>query len=722
MSATPRPQVRYRINSLPDELKQLPRWITFDVIPGRNGKLDKFPLIAGTRTKAKCNDSSTWRTFEEALTAAEAQGLWLGFAFTPDLDLTFIDFDGVLGAGGVVKSYAQLVIDQLDSYTEASVSGNGVHVIVRGRPPEGFTKDRIAGKVEVYPSQGGRFALLTGDTRPGLGSMDGFIEERSRELAGFFPPMERRQAAPVQQNGASAARLSENDLRIIVDALRPSRVAGQMHELDLAVAGILLKNGVEEDQARQIVGELSDQEAKALAAVRDTYARAGGINVRGYQALRELIPAGALAAIDGTLQPYFQAQQPKLVTPGRSRVLLAGDNTPDVQLDRFPEPPPEVYHGWFSGYVELVENTTEAPNQFHLASALTIIGAYAGRNVYTKLASGRVYPNNYTVLTGNSSESKKDTAMKRAWDMAVGPESIRERTALPYVEKGGVASAESFIKGLTNQSNVVIRMSEFSEVLANARRKGTTTILTMLMKAWDTPPQLSNDSLTNPAMAINPFVSVLAGTQPEVLAADLIGSDITSGFANRIMFVPGSGKGHNSWPDEVDELKLHAHWVKVRANLRAYGIDEYIPVNRTPEVIELWDQFYCAPRGETAIERTMSQRHQILVLKVALIFAISDCYKTIEHVHLARAIVFVNWMWEALKPLISGWATSNDNRLEQRIMEVLRQTGPIKRRILWHKSKNPRWSANDFARLVRSMTDNGTIAMNEEGLIGIVND
>lgn len=721
MSATPRPQVRYRINSLPDELKQLPRWICFDVIPGTKGRTSKVPLIPGTRTKAKSNDPTTWRTFEEALTAAEAQGLWLGFAFTVDLDLTFLDFDGVLGAGGVVKSYAQLVIDQLDSYTEASVSGQGVHVIVRGRPPEGFTRDRIAGKVEVYPSQGGRFALLTGDTRPGLGSMDGFIEERSRELAGFFPPAERKQAPPVAQNEAAGARLSENDLAVIVDALRPSRVPGQMHDLDLAVAGILLKNGVEEDQARQIVGDLSDQEAKALQAVRDTYARAGGINVRGYQALRELIPADALAIIDGTLQPYFQAQQPKLVTPGRSRVLLAGDGAVDATFDRFPEPPPEVYHGWFGGYLELVRETTEAPDQFHLASALTILGAYTDRRLYTRHASGRIYPNLYTILVGNSSESKKDTAISRAWEMALDPPWVRTRTALPYVEKNSVASAESFIGGLKNHRNVIIKMSEFSEILANARRKGTSTILTMLMKGWDNPPQLSNDSFSNPATALNPYISILAGTQPDVLAGDMIGTDITSGFANRLFLVPGSGKGPKPRPPEVDERALHKHWMRARENLSKYGIDEHVEINWTAESIELWDTFYLTPRGESVMERTMSQRHQVQVLKIALLYALTDCSRRIEFTHLQRAITFIDWMWSVVRELMGGWATSNDNRLEKRILDVLRQTGPIKRRELQMKTRDPKWSSNDFARLVDNLLRNDTLATSD-GLIGISND
>lgn len=714
-----------RPQNIPDELKKLPRWVTF-AVETRNGKANKVPYVGATNQRAKVSDPATWISYEAALAATQATGRYLGFAFGPDLPYTFLDFDDVLGANGTIKAYASIVVDTLDSYAEASIGGHGVHVICGGRPPERFTKAGVQGRVEVYPVSGGRFALLTGNTRPGLGNESALIVDCTAQLATFFPngPTHEitRNGRVEPISGATGDRLSDDELNTLIEAVRAARTPGQRHHVDVAWGGICAKNGVPEDQAAHVIDVLSDHEAKALNAVRDSYRRwAAGGDLSAYQALREIMPADALAIVDGILGRFWEARRPKIITPGRTRKLVAGGGA-EASIDTFPAPPPEVFHGWFNGYLELVADTTEAPDQFHLAAALTIIGAYAGRRAYTKLASGKVYPNNYTVLVGNSSESKKDTAISRAWNMALDPEWSRERTALPYVERNGVASAEAFVKGLSTASNVVIRMSEFSELLANARRKGTTTILTMLMKAWDTPPQLSNDSLTNPALALNPFVSLLAGTQPDVLASDMIGTDITSGFANRIMFVPGTGKGPNPWPDEVDERKLHAHWVKLRRNIMAYGEGDYVPVNRTPEVIQLWEQFYTTPRGDSAMERTMSQRHQNMVLKVALIYAISDCSKSIELEHLSRAIAFVDWSWGCVRQLMGGWATSNDNRLLDRIMAVLQRTGPIKPRDLWPKIKDPKWTYNDYSRLIDNMKRQQTLALNEYGEIGICND
>ena len=52
----------------------------------------------------------------------------------------------------------------LDSYTERSVSGRGLHVLVKGKLPE-HAKHKTLG-IEVYDAR--RFAAVTGDLWPGI--------------------------------------------------------------------------------------------------------------------------------------------------------------------------------------------------------------------------------------------------------------------------------------------------------------------------------------------------------------------------------------------------------------------------------------------------------------------------------------------------------------------------------------------------------------------------
>ena len=161
------------------ELHDIPHWITYALLPQPDGKKPKkVPYTPGTEREARVNDSRTWRSFDAALDDRERTGRWPAVVITPEMNLTLIDIDG---------QQNHSLVDELDSYTERSVSGNGIHILVRGRPPAGFVAPP---GVEIYPRHGSRGVILTGDLVDGRGT----IEDRTAELATLFPA---RSAPPV---------------------------------------------------------------------------------------------------------------------------------------------------------------------------------------------------------------------------------------------------------------------------------------------------------------------------------------------------------------------------------------------------------------------------------------------------------------------------------------------------------------------------------------------
>ena len=229
-----------------------------------------------------------------------------------------------------------------------------------------------------------------------------------------------------------------------------------------------------------------------------------------------------------------------------------------------------MYHGWFGEYLKIVEPTTMSPDQFHLAAVMTVVGAAMGRRVHTVNASNPVYPNLYAVLVGKSNESKKDTAITRALGMLKPRPGEMRVDSLPFALHRDVASAQSLIKALARTPTMLIYLSELSELLQNARRQGTRTILTTLMRAWDTPDFLENTSIQNAAVALNPFVAMIAATQPAILAKELTDTDIDSGFANRLLLVPGTGKPLRPTPPELDHAALRQHWLELKGTIECY--------------------------------------------------------------------------------------------------------------------------------------------------------
>jgi hypothetical protein len=170
--------VRPNFEKMPAELMPLKNWVLW--VPIWNGsKWTKRP-IQPSGYGVSTIKSEHWSSFEvvkKAYERAVQRGYievhekgkppqrapigGVGFVFDgqPDADgLVYagVDFDKVI-AGGQVTSLAVERIKRLRSYVERSVSGNGLHVIVKARPlPAGIAN----GGIELYTS--GRFFTMTG--------------------------------------------------------------------------------------------------------------------------------------------------------------------------------------------------------------------------------------------------------------------------------------------------------------------------------------------------------------------------------------------------------------------------------------------------------------------------------------------------------------------------------------------------------------------------------
>jgi putative DNA primase/helicase len=124
---------------------------------------DKVPYSPRTGRRASSTDLLTWGTFEEALEAYEnGEYAGLGFVFCSGDPYTGVDLDDCVNENGEIAPWALEIVCYLDSYTELSATGTGLHIIVRGDVP-----NRRKGDVEVYISK--RFFTMTGHV-VGVGS------------------------------------------------------------------------------------------------------------------------------------------------------------------------------------------------------------------------------------------------------------------------------------------------------------------------------------------------------------------------------------------------------------------------------------------------------------------------------------------------------------------------------------------------------------------------
>lgn len=144
---------------IPDTLTDREQWMTWKT-EHRNGKPTKIPLDATTGEYASVADKDTWTGFDAAYQYYRGHDgvAGIGFVFTTDDPYVGVDLDDCRDPDtGELVDWARTIVQRLDSYTEASPSGSGVHVVTRGDLPDGKCRD---GDVELYDRD--RYFTVTG--------------------------------------------------------------------------------------------------------------------------------------------------------------------------------------------------------------------------------------------------------------------------------------------------------------------------------------------------------------------------------------------------------------------------------------------------------------------------------------------------------------------------------------------------------------------------------
>lgn len=150
------------LEMIPGKMKRLCQWVLWQFIwKEETTQWAKIPINANTLKFAKSDDPSTWVSFEKVSQAYlnEPDSFdGVGFVFSADDPYCGIDFDNCVNTDGKIDPLVTAQIEKLDSYTEYSASGTGVHVIVSGAYGGGNKR----GDKEVYDRT--RYFTFTGKT------------------------------------------------------------------------------------------------------------------------------------------------------------------------------------------------------------------------------------------------------------------------------------------------------------------------------------------------------------------------------------------------------------------------------------------------------------------------------------------------------------------------------------------------------------------------------
>lgn len=205
-----------KIDTIPKELKKRPQWVCFNH--------EKEPINPRTGGDAKADDPATWGDIAQAVKHWEAHkenGIaGIGYEFSYYDPYCGVDLDKCRDPeNGEIEPWAAAIIERLNSYTEISPSGTGLHILVKGKLPTGGrkkevqkelnAKDGIKRVFETYDV--GRYFTMTGAHIPGTPAT---IQDRQAELTALHTEIFGKPQAQ-QKNTPPAAALDLSDQELI---------------------------------------------------------------------------------------------------------------------------------------------------------------------------------------------------------------------------------------------------------------------------------------------------------------------------------------------------------------------------------------------------------------------------------------------------------------------------------------------------------------------------
>jgi hypothetical protein len=367
--------------------------------------------------------------------------------------------------------------------------------------------------------------------------------------------------------------------------------------------------------------------------------------------------------------------------------------------DPEPFPPPmrqEAFHGVIGEIVTLMAGHCESSPEVLLLHGLVIVGSIIGRSAYVYGGGPQLYPNEFAIFVGETARGRKGTAYSMWEQLAQVVNSdwfdgclsgqtqtgegivhrVRDERygVTPGKKKKGEPLEEVLLDAGISDKRLLIIEEEFSHALKMAQRSGNTLSET-LRKAWDSPRSLRTDNKNSPLKASDPHVSLIGHTTRDELLATLKMVDLNNGMANRVLWCAARRTGDmpnaeflewQNHPAIIEQLK------KIFAQ-RFPNTAEPAFFSRTNEAKNYWDQLYRklnAEKQSSTVDAVLA-RDTSHILKIALIFAITDQALNIEIEYLKAALAVIDFCRDSAR-WIFGQATGN--KLANNIIMALRRS------------------------------------------------
>lgn len=380
----------------------------------------------------------------------------------------------------------------------------------------------------------------------------------------------------------------------------------------------------------------------------------------------------------------------------------------DLNDDRFldthrnaPRPDPSCLYGLVGEVALAGSNNTEA-NPYAIAAAmLAYLGAAVGRGPFMPIGDDWNHARLFMVHVGRSSRGRKGTAKKLIYRINHAVKALNEYL-VPQVHRGGLSTREGLalmihdgykdgkneVPAIQDKRLLVVE-SEFANILHQSKRDGN-TLSAALRDAWD-GTSIRPAVKTCRVWASDPHIGIIGDVTPSELRELMHARELTNGFANRFIFFWAEGDKVLPFPQYTPQDVVEELADRVAQVLRFAGADRHrdkdlMRMEFSPEAASLYARLYEGElRDRSAGEHItgLLDRRAPVLLRLAMLFALTDQTSVIAVTHINAAMAWVRYWVDSVKFIFqsavdeAGAAAATD--MAQRIVTYLAAHGQATR-------------------------------------------
>lgn len=357
---------------------------------------------------------------------------------------------------------------------------------------------------------------------------------------------------------------------------------------------------------------------------------------------------------------------------------------------------------------------SESPTIYHRWAAISILGAYLGRQFHLPFGHENLHTNLYLMFIGVPG-ARKSTAIKRAkkiitlagYDKISADKSSKEKFMLDLsgeedADTQDILDANLF--GPKDESDDVREMyiacDEFNDFIGN----GNFEFISLLGNFWDFAGVFVNRIKTGKSVRIpNPTISILGGNTQVNFAKAFPPETLGQGFFSRLLLIYGEPTGRKITFPEPPTPEATASIVHELMEIKKQCIGA---AKRTAGADKLLDKIYTSSSFDIEDARfdSFNNRRFTHLLKLSLVIAASHRTSVIDEKIVIEANTILNHAEFLMPKALGEFGKSRHSDVAHKVMRVMETTNvPLTLKDVWGHVHTDLDKLSDLTEILKSL-------------------